>query len=52
MDKERQRITIVFLALVVIVALTAVVKPTATTVLAQLIPVLMLILGYYFAQKR
>jgi hypothetical protein len=51
-DKQRQQITIVFVALVVVLALTAIVAPTANHVLNQLLPALMLILGYYFGQKR
>ena len=52
MEKQRQQITIVFVALIVILALTAIVAPTANHVLNQLLPALMLILGYYFGQKR
>jgi hypothetical protein len=51
MDKMRNRLAATLVWLVVAISLLATFAPRAESVLRQLLPALMLILGYYFGQK-
>jgi len=51
MDKMRQGLAITLVWLVVAVSLLATFAPRGEGVLRQLLPPLMLILGYYFGRK-
>ena len=52
MKATRHQIMVAITALITVIAIVAVVNPQASNVLDQLLPTLMLILGYYFGTKR
>lgn len=47
----RYFVTIMIVSLISFIAIVAIFKPTANKILEQLIPLLMLIIGYYYGRK-
>lgn len=50
-DQTRFYLALVMATLVAVLALTSVVQPSASTVLDKVLPLLTLVLGYFFGQK-